>query len=498
MDRSGLAPPLVVGGVALLAALAALFVAAILIGRQCEPPGTPALGLPEPPQVGEPEDDVTGAMPVAALGIVRADGPPPERVPIPDRIDQFEWQGDDASMWAVVDPATADAICFGDPSRRAELEQAMVAAASVRGVVLDDVLRAYAGYFDGCAADRVCGWVRHALRDATRSAVVRALAWSLVDRCIGLVRPEQLPQRDAPDDLDERLARLPAEIPDDPDEALAAPDVDPVALVTASSPSFDASRLTRALVRCASDGNREASMRARCLRAAAALSLPVAVNAALVLRSEPLGMGDLRDVVSALSATRGRESMATRLATEGLLPGTPPDDGLAMPPAIETWTALDWMFAWGRAWGYVDGDPLPDGHATVARAASWLVRPHLDDVVYEERLDAPEDGRSAGLLVAHTRGAREAVRFRAGDGYDAGTAVGLVNALLWSRGVEVRVAFVAADPPWVVLVAGPPDALTRLAADRLLTFAVPPDPESAPSATGATSPAAGRSGTEER
>jgi hypothetical protein len=257
-----------------------------------------------------------------------------------------------------------------------------------------------------------------------------------------------------------------APAPDEPrsaDALVRDPEVD----LGAAPPSES---LGRAAVRCVFDADVEPWRAYECLLLADRIAPALATNAALAIEPGDAAGNSLGDLLAALRWEHEGGPLAAHLDALALLTGTPPSAARFARPR----TAVDHLVARGRGYRYTEEAALPDDHATLARTAAWLLRPVLDDAVFEEiRLD-PGDPSGPSDVVGYLDGLSFTVRAAPGDYYDAAATVGLVNALAVRRAATPRVGIVAGDPPYVTLVAGAPDALRALRDADLLVLAAPP------------------------
>jgi len=115
----------------------------------------------------------------------------------------------------------------------------------------------------------------------------------------------------------------------------------------------------------------------------------------------------------------------------------------------------------------VETDRFPNEHDGLLAELAHLARPALDGALFEEV--PPRDERGPYLLRAYLDGKRYELRAENhGDWYDLDAVIGLLDALLITRGSEQRFLVVATGDQTATVVAGPAAGLRALVDAKFL------------------------------
>ena len=122
------------------------------------------------------------------------------------------------------------------------------------------------------------------------------------------------------------------------------------------------------------------------------------------------------------------------------------------------------LMAAGHAyWFDVETDQYPNQHDSLMRSLAQLVTPVLDDAIFEERAPKDETEETAPYeLIAYSAGKR----FRTpaknlGDWYDVDAVLRLMNAVMADRKAPARFTNLATTDQSLIVVAAPPEVMTR-------------------------------------
>jgi hypothetical protein len=226
---------------------------------------------------------------------------------------------------------------------------------------------------------------------------------------------------------------------------------------------FGADVAATVLARCVRKGDERA---ARCLTELAASDRAAAL-AALEKHAERLKAKQGRVGVAARTLLAYPQlGLHARLVADGLLPAGAKDT------EREDVTAEALLHRAGRVDQFdTETDTFPNAHHVLLARLARLA-PALGDVSFDE-VPPPESAMDAGPYVLHawTDGKRFTLKARNnGDWYDLEAVLGLLNALLATKGSEVRFVTLATGDQSAKVIAAPLPILERLVSDRLVTL----------------------------
>lgn len=361
-------------------------------------------------------------------------------------------------------------LAVGDAVMRGSLLDA-VRAARDDGAPEDLLARGFGEMISGHPTPAHCGWLRE--RIAARDVPIRARFWLALTRCDDLASAALLlSQSDAPPEALEAFHAHHSWLAEEPGRALEDRIDDPtVSLPVLAATGWDEERAIRALVRCASadpaSGGPGEWRSAECLRLLSEENPALAVRAARAIDRREPELGYLKELVHVLGANRSREDVVNALIDHAILPSG--DVQTTEPP--EALAARDILAHYGRAMCFeTQPDAFPVGHDGLLVRLAWLVRPVLDDVVFDE---TPPYGGDYGYRIhAYATGTEHAVEARnLGGRYDTFAALGLLNVLLRDRYADARVARLEIPGTEIdCVVAGPERGLLAAERDGWLTL----------------------------
>jgi hypothetical protein len=163
-------------------------------------------------------------------------------------------------------------------------------------------------------------------------------------------------------------------------------------------------------------------------------------------------------------------AIATRLTDLGFPPRADPEATMDLLPGVD-----GALIARGYASEFdTETDQFPNEHDGLMADLAFLVRPELDAALFEEIAPSADDPDGSYLLRAYVGGKRyEVDAVNLGDWYDLGAVVGLLNAVLVTRGSDWRLVTLRTGGQGARVLAGREHDLRALVDAGMITLGRP-------------------------